>query len=178
MVTVHEILNPIGVDASIKQAQISLKKRLKWDNVEIFGRVFKKRSDSVILPQAYINNGEYNKSVLTNEKSNSRIFFIVGDEQKSLGGGLFSTDIKTVVITDLSFTYSDKVHVADLDAQNHINSILVKNSLFKNITKIETDYKKILRDYEYSLAEKFSVHPFTIFAFVSDVRYRINTNCN
>lgn len=177
MVTVHEKENPIGVDVPIQEMQRLLKKKLNWNNVDIFGRVYKMKDGEIVLPHAYIGGGEHDKSVLTNEKGNNRVFFIVNGEEKELPGGQMEVEIKTVVITDLDQTFPDINHRPDNEARNHVHTIVKSSGQFRNVTKIESEYDKVMKGYEVSYALKLDVHPMHIFAIVSKVKYYLNSNC-
>lgn len=176
MVTVHEIQNPIGIDAAISILQKSLKKKLGWDNVEIYGRVHKIRDGKSIIPQAYVGNGEYKKDVLTSELNKNKVFFVPTGTTKTLPGGQMETTVKTVFIVDLSVIFPEVTHRADQEAIHHVNEIIGGVGLFKNIVEIQTDVKDVLKEFDWKVGEILDIHPRKIFSINSKVKYFIN-NC-
>jgi hypothetical protein len=177
MVKVHEIENPIAIDKIILRAQKLLSKKLNWENVEIYGRIFRRAEKGKILPHAFIpSKGEYTFDVLTKEKGEAKIFFIPPTVEKELAGGQMEADIKIVFMVDLEKLYPDNDHRSDLEVRSLCREIISKDPSLRNIQKIESDMKEILKGFDY-INPIHDAHPNHIFAIVSRVKYFLKSNC-
>ena len=66
--------HPKGLDVLIQKLQTKIYKSLKTDKIEGYGRVYLNDDNGKIVPEYYLDNGEY-KEVLLNDRLTASFFF-------------------------------------------------------------------------------------------------------
>lgn len=172
--------NPKGIDYAIQNVQNYLDRYLGWDNIDIYGRVYKNLSkDGNVFPEAYIGKGEH-REVLTNDKKDATIFFIDNDDHTSTTGHDFNAEVSIVFIVNLSRLYPNSTHRPDTESQLHVEKIIKQSRAF-NVTSntpltISKGLENVLSDFDTSYIKLTDFQPYHIFSVKGTMNYLIN-NC-
>lgn len=164
---------PEGIDLKIDFIQKSLFNKLSWNNIDVFGRVYRNPSDKGYRPKAYINDREY-RDVFTNDDKAATIFFIDNETHSFISGNDFETEIKAVFMVDLEKISGDSLR-NDIDVQNKAILEMKKHKFF-TLTKIEKGIENIFKGFDTSNIRLTDMQPYHVFAIVGKLKYNIN-NC-
>lgn len=172
MVTLHNIVNPQGIEVPISKLQTRLSTKLGWSNVEIFGRVEKVEADGKKIPQAFdTSTGEYTKKVLTNEQNNNKVFFVPTDKSKLKAGGQMEHVVKVVFMVDVGALYPGGQRSIG-EVQAYCLQVVKSEPYFKYANEVDTNIKNILRGFD--LPDKthlLQVHPRHMFSVNATINY-------
>lgn len=163
--------NPIGIDHKIYLLQKSLYSKTGWNNIEVYGRVYRNPNDGGYKPEAYVKDGEY-KDVFTNDLKSGTIFFIENEVHTFTGGYEFETEVKIVFMLDLKKLFGTNVRN---DQEVHQKAILeVRKHKYFTLTKIEKGVENILKGFNTSNIKINDMQPYHVFAIVGKLKYSIN----
>lgn len=172
----HTIENPIGIDAKIQMIQTHFHDRIGWQNIEVFGRVFKipskTKGDTL---EAFIGKKEY-KDVFLNDKVNATVFFIEDSEHKTNEGVLFTNTVSVVFMINLKKLYPEIENRADLNSQEDALRLIRKSRIIK-APKIEKDITQILSKINIENLKLSNMQPYHVFAIEGDISYYLNSKC-
>jgi len=169
----YTIENPKGIDQQIQFCQNDLYNGLGWSEIDVFGRVRKNPTNEGFFPEAFIGNNEY-RDVYLNDEVNATIMFIKEEESTVDDFGQFwFSDVKCVVMVNLSKVYPTITHRADTEAQIAIIKQLKKNKMF-TITGTEEGIPNVFQGFNISKIATDNMHPYHIFAVTGNMKYKIN----
>lgn len=163
--------NPEGIDQKINLLQKAIHNRIDWNNIEVYGRVYRNPSDDGYRPEAYVKDGEY-KDVFTNDLKSATIFFIENEVHNFIGGYDFETEVKIVFMLDLKKIFGTNVR-NDSEVQNKAILEVRKHKYF-TLTKIEKGIDNILKGFNTSNIKINDMQPYHVFAIVGKLKYSIN----
>lgn len=173
----HTIENPIGLDAKIQMLQNQVFNKIGWDNMDVFGKVFKIPSKSKgETVQAYSGKKEY-VDVFTNDKKNANVFFIEDDTHTSKEGILFKNVVKVVFIVNLKKLYPEILHRADMEAEMDAMRIIKSSRIIRN-PEIEKDLPSIFEKLNIESIKLSNMQPFHVFAIRGEMAYYLNSKCS
>ena len=164
--------NPVGVDVAIQKIQNNLYKNLDWYNCDLYGRVYKLKSEKGIVPRAFINNEEY-KDVFTDDRKTSTIFFTDEDKHTTKEGIRFECNVKIIFMVDLKKAMPKIKHRADMEVESESIELIRKCSNFK-INQIEKGVDQVLKEFTKENLEKTDMQPFHVFAISGILTYQIS----
>lgn len=173
----YTITNPKGIDQQIQFSQTDLFKGLKWENIDVYGRVRKnpirsKNKTVTYFPEAYIGNNEY-RDLYLNDAVNATICFIENEDHDTDEFGVyFTADVKCVVMLNLKNCYPNIAHRADSEAQIDVIKQLEKNKMF-TINGVEKGIQNIFQGFNIDKITTDDMHPYHIFAIVGTMKYKI-----
>lgn len=164
---------PQGIDTKIDIIQKSVFKNIGWENIEVYGRVYRNPTNNGITPEVYISGLEY-KDVFTNDLKSGSVFFIDSETHKFLGGNDFEAEVKIVFMLDLKKLSGIELR-NDSEVQNKAVTEIRKHKFFA-IEKIEKGISTVFKGFDTSTIKINDMQPYHVFAVVGKLKYNIN-NC-
>lgn len=124
----HIKINPVGIDEVIQTMQIELYDTLSesWGDIKGFGRIYKNKKQSRIIPEHYTDNGEY-EEVLTDDMSVATFFFVESGELENQGSCLSKTNVDLIFLVDVAKAKSEIAHYADEEVRIEVLKIVKKH---------------------------------------------------
>lgn len=169
----YTIEKPKGIDHFIQKIQSDLFKKLGWENLEMYGRVYKNPSKAKgITLEAYQGKKEY-KDVFTNDKKAASVFFIDENEHKTTNGIYYNAEVKIVFMVNLAKLYPDVSNRADTDAQVHCAKLVGQHKIF-TVTGIEKGIETIFKGINTDGIKLTDLQPYHVFAIVGNLKYQLN----
>ena len=165
-------VNPVGVDVAIQKLQNHLFSKLDWDNCEVFGRVYKLKSEKGLVPRAFIDNKDY-KDVFTDDRKTSTIFFVDEDKHTTKEGIKFECDVKIVFMVDLKKAIPEITHRADMEVEQQVVELIRSRSNFK-INALEKGLEIVLKEFNKENLEKTDMQPFHVFSISGVIDYQFS----
>lgn len=174
----HTIENPIGLDAKIQIIQNIIFEKIGWENIEVFGKVFKnpskgKKGDTV---EAYVGKNEY-ADVFTNDKKNANIFFIEDSSHSTNEGILYKNEVLVVFMVNLKKLYPEIEHRGDMEAEQDAIKAVKIARILRN-PEIEKDVTAIFSKLNIESIKLSNMQPYHVFALKGEVAYYLNSKCN
>jgi len=175
----HTIENPVGIDAKIHMVQTFIYDRIGWENIDVFGKVFKvpskskKGGDTI---EAYVGKNEY-RDVFTNDKKTANIFFIEDDKHTTKEGILYKNEVSVVFMVNLKKLYPEIRHRADMEAEADAMKVL-KASRILRLPEIEKEVKAIFEKLNIENIKLSNMQPYHVFAIRGEMAYYLNSKCN
>lgn len=140
--------NTAGVDTPIKRIKNYLYNTLvtKWDvsNLDAYGRVYRNENRDMVMPEYYLDNGEY-KDVTLSDNKDGIIFFDIGDNH-NVDGNVINVDCEIIFTLNISALYGDETR-SDAEARKEAFNAL---NLFRGtftIESIETGLKNVYSNF-------------------------------
>lgn len=167
--------NPVGIDTVIDNIQRRIYEPLKqkWGDIDIYGRVYKKKEhDGTMSLERYTGNGEY-KKVLFSE--GNKIFFVQGNNPK-LSYGTASNDLWIVCSLKLGMGFDRNDEESHIDLTTELYKFMNRDSI-KELQYGTTNLKNIVEEpFEFGSFEFGDVHPYHVFMLKTNVSYEIIEN--
>lgn len=168
----YTISDPKGIDKQIQIIQNSIYNNIKWNNIDVFGRIYRNVSESKgMVPEAYIGDGEYRDTYMDDSK-NAIIFFTDDVSHKFLGGGYYEAEVKIIFSVNIEKIKNSKSRT-DSEIQIEALKIIQKHKIFK-LKSIEKTIEKILNGFNTQQIKLMDMQPYHMFAVVGDLKYKIN----
>lgn len=164
--------NPVGVDVSIQKLQNHLFSKLYWIDCDVFGRVYKLKTENGLVPRAFISGKDY-KDVFTNDRKTSTIFFVDEDKHTTKEGIKYECDIKIIFMVDLKKAMPNIIHRADMEVEQEVVELIRNRSNFR-ITQVEKGIDTVLKEFSRENLDKIDMQPFHIFSVVGVLTYQIS----
>ena len=165
--------NPKGIDKEIGKIQSLLHEELGWENIDVYGRVYKNQStDKGLVPEFYIGANEY-KDAFLNDAKTATICFIEDEKHTTDNGIYYYNDVKIVVMVNLSKAKPSIAHRADTEVQIDIIKQAEKNKMF-TITGIEKGIANVFKCFNVQGILITDMQPFHVFAITGTLKYKIN----
>lgn len=170
---IYTLTNPKGIDVAIQNLQTFLHDKLGWENIDVYGRVYRNVTEQKgLIPEAYIADGEY-RDVFLNDKKTATIFFIDDNKHETKEGIRFEGKIKIVIAVNLKKAFPNATHRADSDAEikaielTRLRSGFVMNELEKGIENVFSGFN--------TEGIKLSdIQPYHVFSINGVITYQIN----
>lgn len=161
-----------GVDEPIKALQTylydNIVSNLGLNSFDGYGRVYKNRRDSLIIPEYYVSNKEY-KEILLNDVKDGIMFFSPSSTSKAYG---------TLVIQpcDVMFTFNlstltDDNERDDEQVRQYVLWLLNQYTVDLGDKEIETDLRYVYRDYNGVSSYFYDMQEFHHFKIKIELRY-------
>lgn len=168
--------NTTGIDTPIKGLQTYLYDSLvcDWslDRFDAYGRVYKNKRDSKIVPEYYENNREY-KEVLLDDTRDGIMFFSPSDITEVNGNSL-NQDCDILFTLNLkSLGYSD--YREDEEVRQRVVYLLNNYPRRQEVTQIVTGLNNVYRDYNGVQEYFYDMQDFHHFKITLNIRY--SNNC-
>lgn len=170
----NTISNPKGKDKVIQTIQTHLFNALKWNNMEVFGRVFSNPSGEKGNVLEGFKNGEY-VDIFTNDLKNANIFFIEDDKSETEEGIIFFSNVKIVFMVDLSKIFPGSNHRMDGECEIQAMKEVVKHKSFV-VNGIEIGVPTVFKGYNTTNLKSNGMHPFHVFAITGKLKFQL-INC-
>lgn len=121
----HIKIDPVGIDIKIQEIQIELYTKLSesWGDIKGFGRVYKTKKQSRLIPEHYVGDGEYIE-VLTDDMAVATFFFIESGELEGQGSCLSKTKVDVHFLVDVNKAKSSIAHYADEEVRLEVLQII------------------------------------------------------
>lgn len=164
-----------GLDKEISIIKKHLEKKLKWQNIEFHGRVYKNPSKSdngKLVPEVYSGGKNY-QEVLTNDLKSGTIFFSDSSKHTVFNSQQMQTDLSIIFILNLSQLKGDTVR-NDIEVQHEVLEILTQLAQFE-LSDL-TIGLNALNDFDTSKIKLSDMQPWHIFSITGKIKYNIN-NC-
>lgn len=169
----YTITNPQGIDATIQKIQNYLFDKLNWGEIDVYGRVYRNQSKQKgISIEAYHGKNEY-KDVFTDDTKNATIFFIEDEVHNSKEGIRFTNKLKIVFMINLSKTFPNINHRADMESEMRAIELIRKNPKF-SFEKMEKGIKLSLGEFFTDNIKLQDMQPYHIFSITGEVSYTIS----
>lgn len=172
---IYQKENPVGLDALIAKIQTRLYSDLNttWGvELEAYERCYiLADNDGKKDVKRQVKNKEYE---LISVAEKNKFFFIQKTKAVKEDMIFFKTDLELIFILDLIKIYPNKIHRADLEVQNDVQSIL---NQFDNVyvEYIESGYDKALVGINYE--QENDMQPYCVFKFNLKVSYDMSETC-
>lgn len=165
----------VGLDKEIGMLKKHIEKKLKWKDVEFFGRVYKnptKNDDGKSIPEVYTGEKEY-KEVLTNDLKSGVVFFSDSEKHSSVNSQEMETELSIIFILNLSKLKSDQVR-SDIEIQ-HEALVLLNETKQLSISELSIGLDA-MKEFDTSKIKLSDMQPWHIFSIKGKIKYNIN-NC-
>jgi|SRR5690606_119734 len=166
-------MNGNGLDFEVEKIKRHLSQRLKFPNVEFYGRVYKnptKADNGKYVPEIYTGSKEY-KEVLTNDLKNGISFFFDSGKHTNENVSEMKTELTIVFILNLSRLKGDAVR-RDSEVQTEVLSEIIKLRQFESIELISG--LESLKEFDTSKIKLSDMQPWHIFSIKGQIKYNIN----
>lgn len=167
--------NPVGIDVNINRIQSKIHDPLlsKWEDISIYGRVYKKPDNNgKISLQRYTVNGEY-KPVSFSE--GNKIFFVQGTRPEIYYGQAKNDlwAVCTLKLDNLNEREDEKVHI-------ELVSELQKAVGPEAISGLEygmNNFRRLIEDpLEFGNFKYGDIHPYHLFMVKMEIDYQLTIN--
>lgn len=171
-------INPIGIEIPISRIQKYLFDSLTdlgWGSLEVYGKAYKNRILTGLVPQWYKDDGEYvtDLYIVDTNDNNGNIFFLVDDTQKAINAVEFQATVKIVFMINLDGIYANLSKRDDVKAHKTVSGLLKDKSQF-TIKSLETGLETVLKGFDTTNIKLADIQPLHIFAFKGVIKYNIN----
>lgn len=179
----NTITTTVGIDTVIQSIQTTLYNELvnEWvDDIDAHGRVYKNISstDSSILPQWYMGNGEY-KDVYYNDQFSASFMFVDNDNHDTEDEMVFTTNVRVVFMLDLKRVKPNEPGRADMITQNDVVEILRNNAFNRfSITGITKGVSNVFRGFKTDGIKFSDIQPYHCFSVNIDLSYYLTDKCD
>lgn len=140
----------VGIDTVIKKLQKGLYAHLdsEWrlSTIDGYGRVYRNPRDGNVIPEFYINQGEY-REVLMNDLVNTLFFFDVHPDATINNGNYGLSKVDIIVFVDLKSVYGD-FYRKDEEARNTVISFFSKKPYNFETTRITHTIDKVYSEFK------------------------------
>lgn len=164
-----------GLDYEIEKIKSYLSRKLKYSEVEFYGRVYKnptKNDNGKAIPEVYTGAKDY-KEVLTNDLNNGIVFLTDSSQHTSVNALEMQTDVSVVFILNLSKIKGDFTR-QDSEVQTEVLHHLMALKQFENLSL--TIGLDALNEFDTSQIKLSDMQPWHVFSIKGKIKYNIN-NC-
>lgn len=169
--------NTTGIDTPIKGLQTYLYDSLvcDWslDRFDAYGRVYKNKRDSKIVPEYYENNREY-KEVLLDDTRDGIMFFSPSDITNAYGDLLIQECDIIFTFNLKSLSYSNERE--DEEVRQRVLFLLNSYPRKQEVKQIITGLKNVYSDYNGVQEYFYDMQDFHHFKITLELRFN-NNNC-
>ncbi|WCM42400.1 hypothetical protein MG290_01650 [Flavobacterium sp. CBA20B-1] len=164
-----------GLDREVSIIKKHLEKKLKWQNVDFHGRVYKnptKSDNGKMIPEIYSGAKNY-QEVFTNDLKSGTVFFSDSFKHTVENTQHMQTDLSIIFILNLSQLKGDNLR-NDIEVQHEVLELLVQLPQFELADL--TIGLNALNDFDTSKIKLSDMQPWHIFSITGKIKYNIN-NC-